>query len=174
MARPPRSRSRSIASRHPGRPAGDAPRKAPPTPLDVAARVLSRGSRTEAELAARLARIGYSAGKVAETIARCRELGYVNDAAVAMDRARSLRARGAGSLRIAAELAARGVPELLIGAALEESLDGEREARWAERALARQRIDVRDPHARARAWRLLASRGFPEDVVADVVPDGDP
>src|SRR6185503_13570036 len=104
MARPPRSRSRSIASRHSGRTAGAAPRKAPPTPLDVAARVLSRGSRTEAELAARLAKIGYSAGKVAETIARCRELGYVNDAGVAMDRARTLRARGAGSLRIAAEL----------------------------------------------------------------------
>jgi SOS response regulatory protein OraA/RecX len=40
-------------------------------------------------------------------------------------------------------------------------------------ALARQRIDVRDPHVRARAWRLLAARGFPEDVIADVVPDGD-
>ena len=75
--------------------------------------MLSRGSRTEAELAARLERIGYSAGKVAETIARCRELRYVDDAAVAMDR------------------------------------------------------------ARARAWRLLAARGFPEDVIADVVPDGE-
>jgi len=173
MARPPRSRSRSIASRRQGRPAGDAPRKAPPTPLDVAARVLSRGSRTEAELAARLERMGYSAGKVAETIARCRELRYVDDAAVAMDRARALRARGAGSLRIATELEARGVPEVLVAAAVEESLAGEGEVAWAERALARQRIDVRDPHARARAWRLLAARGFPEDVIADVVPDGE-
>lgn len=173
MARPPRSRSRSIASSRQGRPAGDAPRKAPPTPLDVAARVLARGSRTEAELAARLARIGYSAGKVAETIARCRELRYVDDAAVAMDRARTLRARGAGSLRIATELEARGVPELLVAAAVEESLAGEREAEWARRALVRARIDVEDPRARGRAWRLLASRGFPEDVVADVVPDGE-
>ena len=173
MARPPRSRSRSIASRHSGRQAGGAPGKAPPTPLDVAARVLARGSRTEAELAARLGRIGYSAAKVAETVGRCRELGYVNDAAVAMDRARTLRARGAGSLRIAAELEARGVPDVLVTAALEESLEGESEMHWAERALDRQRIDVRDPQARARAWRLLAGRGFPEQVIADVVPDAD-
>ena len=171
MARPPKSRSRSIASSYPTRKAGSAPGKAPPTPLDMAARVLSRGSRTEAELAARLAKIGYSDAKVADTIARCRELGYVNDAAVAMDRARTLRARGAGSLRIGAELEARGVPDVLVAAALEESLDGEREARWAERALARQRIAVDDSRQRGRAWRLLAARGFPEEVIADVVPD---
>jgi len=133
--------------------------------------VLSRGSRTEAELAARLEKIGYSAAKVADTVARCRELGYVNDAAVAMDRARALRTRGAGSLRIAAELAARGVPEVLVAAALEESLDGERETRWAERALARQRIATDDSRQRGRAWRLLAARGFPEEVIADVVPE---
>jgi SOS response regulatory protein OraA/RecX len=152
---------------------GDSARKPDPTPLDIAAKVLARGPRTEAELAARLEKIGYSATKVAATVARCRELRYVDDAAVAMDRARTLRARGAGGLRIATELEARGVPDVLVSAALEESLDGESEAHWAERVLERQRIDVRDPSACARAWRLLASRGFPEDVIADVVPDGD-
>ena len=152
---------------------GDSAGKAEPTPLDIAARVLARGPRTEAELAARLEKIGYSAAKVAATVARCRELHYVNDAAVAMDRARTLRVRGAGSLRIATELEVRGVPDVLVTAAVEESLEGEREAHWARRALARQRIDVEDPRARARAWRLLASRGFPEDVIADVVPDVD-
>ena len=150
---------------------GDSVSTPEPTPLDIAAKVLARGPRTEAELTARLERIGYSAAKVAATVARCRELRYVDDAAVAMDRARTLRARGAGSLRIATELEARGVPDVLVAAALEESLAGESEVHWAERALARQRIDVRDPHARVRAWRLLASRGFPEDVIADVVPD---
>jgi SOS response regulatory protein OraA/RecX len=110
---------------------------------------------------------------VAATDTRCRELRYVDDAAVAMDRARTLRARGNGSLRIATELEARGVPEVVVTAAVEESLAGEREAEWARRALARARIDVEDPRVRPRAWRLLASRGFPEDVVADVVPDGD-
>jgi SOS response regulatory protein OraA/RecX len=148
---------------------GDSDRKTGPTPLDVAARVLARGPRTEAELAARLERIGYSAAKVAATVARCRELRYVDDATVAMDRARMLRARGAGSLRIATELEARGVPDVLVAAAIEESLAGERESDWARRALVRQHVELEDPRARGRAWRLLASRGFPEDVIADVL-----
>jgi len=138
---------------------GDSAKKPDPTPLDIAAKVLARGPRTEAELAARLEKIGYSAAKVAATVARCRELRYVDDAAVAMDRARTLRARGAGSLRIATELEARGVPDVLVSAALEESLEGETEAHWAERALARQRLDVRDAHARMRAWRLTFADG---------------
>lgn len=148
---------------------GDSDRKPTPTALDVAAKVLARGPRTEAELAARLEKIGYSAARVAATLARCRELHYVDDAAVAMDRARTLRARGAGSLRIAGELEARGVPDVLVAAALEESLEGERESEWARRALTRQRIDLDDPRACGRAWRLLASRGFPEDVIGDVL-----
>jgi SOS response regulatory protein OraA/RecX len=49
---------------------------------------------------------------------------------------------------------------------VEASLDGEREATWARRALGR----TTDPR---RAWRLLAARGFPEDVIADVVGDPD-
>ena len=150
---------------------GDSARKAEPTPLDVAARVLARGPRTEAELAARLEKIGYSTARVAATVARCRELRYLDDAAVAMDRARTLRARGAGSLRIATELEARGVPDVVVTAAVEESLEGERESHWARRALARQRIDVDDPGARGRAWRLLGARGFPDDVIADLLGD---
>ncbi len=52
----------------------------------------------------------------------------------------------------------------LIEAAVNGSLAGEREAAWARRALEQARIaDQR------RAWRLLGSRGFPEDVIADVV-----
>ena len=131
--------------------------------------MLARGPRTEAELTLRLEKIGYSAAKVAETVARCRELGYVNDAAVAADRARTLRIRGVGSLRIVAELEARGVPEEPAASAVEVSLDGEREAAWARRALGRLRVDA--PSARGRAWRLLCARGFPEDVIVEVLGD---
>lgn len=46
------------------------------------------------------------------------------------------------------------------------SLDDEPEAAWARRALAR----VTD---RRRAWRLLTSRGFPEEVITDVLGDPD-
>jgi regulatory protein len=155
---PKRSRSRSTASDR------EAPRRTP-TPLDVAAGVLRRAPRSAAELAERLVAKGYQVETAARTVARSTELGWVNDAQLALDRARTLRRRGAGSLRIAADLEARGVATRLIDAAVEESLDGEPEREWALRALGRG-----GAADRARAWRLLTSRGFPEEVVADVVP----
>jgi len=90
----------------------------------------------------------------------------VGDAAYARERARALRARGAGSLRITADLAARGLPEPLVEAAVEESRAGEREIDWARRAL---RATGLAPRTRARAWRLLHARGFPEEVIADLL-----
>jgi SOS response regulatory protein OraA/RecX len=97
-------------------------------------------------------------------VARCRELGWVGDVAFAHERARALRRRGAGPLRIEADLGARGLPESLVAAAIEESREGIDERDWARRALER----LRSP-APARAWRWLVSHGFPEDAVADVV-----
>jgi regulatory protein len=131
----------------------------------VAARILSRAACTEAGLGERLAARGYSALTVSTTVARCRELGWVGDPAFARERARSLRARGAGSLRIAADLTARGLEDDLVAQAVEESREGLSEAEWARRALA----GARGAAGGARAWRLLASRGFPEDVVSTVV-----
>lgn len=109
---------------------------------------------------------GYQKTTAAKTVARCRELGYVGDERFAHDRAKALRDRGAGSLKIAADLTARGLPEALVEAAVDASLDGEPETTWARRVLERERT-APGP----RAWRLLAGRGFPEDVVADVAGD---
>jgi len=86
----------------------------------------------------------------------------VGDAGFAHDRARALRARGAGSLRIEAELLGRGLPERAVADAIEASREGQSERDWARRALG----GTRD---RARAWRLLLSRGFSEDVAEDVL-----
>ncbi|TMA38888.1 MAG: hypothetical protein E6J83_15085 [Deltaproteobacteria bacterium] len=155
---PRRSASRSTASSG----AQDVP-----TPLDVAARLLARAPRTEADLEARLVRLGYRRETAAAAVARCRELGWVGDAAYARERARALRARGAGSLKIAADLAARGLPEALVEAALVESLAGEREHDWARRLLERRRLS--HGSARARAWGLLQRHGFPEEVIAGLL-----
>jgi len=109
---------------------------------------------------------GYQKATAVRTVERCRELGYVGDERFAHERARSLRQRGAGELKIAADLAARGLPEALVEAAVAASRDGVGEVEWAERALAR----AGSPRG-AKAWRLLASRGFPDDVVAGLVGD---
>src|SRR5262249_59637315 len=75
---------------------------------------------------------------------------------LALDRARALRARGAGSLKIAADLSARGLSDSLVAAAVESSLAGESEEAWARRALA----SAGQPSG-GKAWRLLAGGGFP-------------
>jgi regulatory protein len=151
-----RSRSRSSASD--GRP------RPTPTPLDVAARLLVRTPLTEAALEERLVARGYRPATAAATVARCRELGYVNDAVFARERARTLRRRGAGSLRIEADLVARGLPEALVAEVVAASRDGEAEISWARRALRGERC--RD---RRRSWAFLVGRGFPEDVVGELL-----
>ena len=133
----------------------------------MAARLLARGPQTEAHLEARLVRLGYRPETASAAVARCRELGWVGDAAYARERARGLRGRGAGSLRIAADLVARGLPAALVEAAVVESLAGEREHDWARRLLERRRLG--HGAARSRAWSLLQRHGFPEQVVADVL-----
>jgi len=132
---------------------------------------LGRAARTEAQLEAYLERIGYSAGVVAATVVRCRELGYVGDATYARERARGLRARGAGSLRIVADLEARGLPEALIFAAVEESRAGESEHDWARRALATLGRRRGARMAPAKAWRFLLARGFSEETIRALVPE---
>jgi regulatory protein len=164
-----RSRSRSTASRSSTENPGGVRRRQAPTPLDVAARILARAPRTEAELEARLVGIGYQPVTAATTVERCRELGYVGDEMYARERARTLRARGCGELRIAADLGARGLPDALVAVAIDESREGLTEKDLARRALGRLGDDLSEPATRARAWRLLAGRGFAEEVVTDVL-----
>jgi regulatory protein len=117
---------------------------------------------------------GYQRATAAATVARCRELGYVGDPAYARVRAQALRARGWGSLRIVADLEARGLSERLIDEALEQSREGLSEREWARRALHRLELRPGVARAQARAWRLLAGRGFEPEVIADLLGDPDP
>ena len=140
-----------------------------PTPLDVAAGMLRRAPMSEAELATKLVAKGYQPSTAAGVVARCCELGWLNDEVFAHDRARALRQRGAGSLKITADLEGRQLSGVLVQRAVSASLDGVPERTWAERALAASECAADS----ARAWRLLSSRGFPEDVVADLIDMGD-
>jgi regulatory protein len=128
--------------------------------------MLARAPQSESELRRRLVAKGYQEATAEATLTRCRELGWVNDAVFALDRARALRRRGAGALRIGGDLEARGVPEPLIVEAVDMSRDGRSEAALAREALGNAPEPASAP---GRAWRLLMSRGFPEDVVMDVV-----
>jgi SOS response regulatory protein OraA/RecX len=130
----------------------------------VAARLLARRPLTAGELEARLVAMGYQARTASEVVARARELRWLDDDLLAHDRARALRARGAGPLRIAADLEARGLPSALVAAAIDASREGQEETAWARRAL--EAAGLVRALSTARSWRLLLQRGFPEDVAA--------
>ena len=130
----------------------------------MAARLLTRRPLTTTELEARLVAMGYQARTALGVVARARELRWLDDEALACDRARALRARGAGPLKIAADLEARGLPAALVEAAVETSRDEREEGDWARVAL--EQAGIATGSQTARAWRLLAQRGFPEDVAA--------
>ena len=130
----------------------------------MAARFLARAPRTTVELERHLTALGYQPATAAATVVRCCDLGWVDDEGLARDRAAQLRARGAGSAKITADLEARGLPAALVDAAVEAARDGASEREWARRAL--ERAGVAEPR---RAWRLLAGRGFPEEVIADLL-----
>jgi len=111
--------------------------------------------------------MGYQARTASGVVGRARELGWLDDEMLARDRARALRARGGGPLRIVADLEGRGLPGALIEAAVEASREGRSEVAWAERAL--REAGFSGTASPARAWRLLVQRGFPEDVADRIV-----
>lgn len=134
--------------------------------LAYAFRALAQRALTEAELRARLTRRGAGEALQDRLLARLRELGYLNDAAVAG--AASAR-RGVGRFRVQAELRRRGVEagtieEALAGRDPEQDLDSARAL--AERQLPRWR---RAKNPRASAYGFLTRRGFEGAVIWQVL-----
>lgn len=124
----------------------------PPKPFnsvklrDLALHYVGRYATSRAKLAAYLTRKirergweeGAAAADVEALIEDFSRLGYVDDAAFAASRARSLTARGFGSRRVNEDLRAKGITETDAGEARMESEN----ARWqsAERFAQRKRI----------------------------------
>jgi regulatory protein len=152
----------------------------------IALRALAARARTEAQVRARLARDGLDA-EADGVAAWLRGLGYLDDAAYARARARSLLAPGRAGPRLAerrlvAEGVAPGPAREAVAAALAEGGGpGEPGEVALCRVLAARRAPGGDPGAlaprdRARLARFLLGRGFAGPVVARVVgvrADGD-
>jgi SOS response regulatory protein OraA/RecX len=127
--------------------------------LAVATRALARREHSRRSLRERLLRARVGAGEADEVVEELLRLGLLDDGRFARERARVLAERGKGDQAIRFDLRREGVQGAEIEAAL-AVLDPER-----ERAA---RLVVRRGATPATA-RLLASRGFDEDVVAAVV-----
>jgi regulatory protein len=90
--------------------------------LAAALRLLARRGRSENELAGRLRQKGFSEEAITSVMTRCRQLGYMDDARFARERARELMRGGrAVGRRVLDDLKQRGVAEAIALAAVEEA-----------------------------------------------------
>jgi regulatory protein len=136
----------------------------------AALRILGGAAQSEAALRRRLERRGFSAEAAQAATDAVVQLGYVDDGALA----RSIVARRQGrrgSVRIAAELRARGVDDEVVRSAMAVvSPDDQRESavREARRRLRDGLPTDRTERRRAlgRVGGALSRLGFPGDVVA--------
>ncbi len=116
---------------------------------------LSRRDLTSTELEQRLLRAGFDATACSNALARASDAGYLDDARVALERARRLAQRGASDAAIRAELDRRGVSDEDVAQALAAvAPESERAEELATRL-----------GGGARAARALGRKGYPEDVV---------
>jgi SOS response regulatory protein OraA/RecX len=116
---------------------------------------LARRDLTSFELEQRLARAGFDSAACAAALARAAAAGYLDDARVALERARHLAERGSSDATICAELRRRGVSGEELEAALAAiAPEDERAERLASRL-----------GGGPRAARALARKGYPQDVV---------
>jgi SOS response regulatory protein OraA/RecX len=116
---------------------------------------LARRDLTSNELERRLLQAGFEPSVCSEALARAFEAGYLDDARVAVERARRLADRSASDAAIRADLERRGISEEHVELAL-AGLAPEFER--AECLAARL-------GGGPRAARSLARKGYPDDVV---------
>lgn len=137
-------------------------------------RLLRARARSRQELLLALERKGYAASVRDEVLARLQGWGYLDDERFARDRAASLLGKGRlGPRAVQQRLEAHGLGEDAVRQAVATA---SHEVEFDALATARQVLERRgllgrplSPRERARAGRLLDSRGFSEDVIHRLV-----
>jgi regulatory protein len=143
--------------------------------LNSAFRILARRDHTCRELQAKLRRRGFTASAIEQALARCRQLGYLDDARTAAVLADRLSEKGYGPLRIRHTLVQKGLDDDLIENALLRHGDEDsqvcRARQWLEKKSSRL-LRQSDPCKRRQtAYRLLAGRGFCAGVIRRAFDD---
>lgn len=150
--------------------AGESDAEARERALAVAYRVLGRRDHTEAELRAVLERREVAHEVADWAVEQIRHAGYLDDGEYARRFAEDRRSLdGWGSERIARTLERRGVAaELVAGVVAGRGRD---EELAAAAALLARRFPTRleDERERARAWRVLVTRGYETDLAYEAI-----
>lgn len=139
---------------------------------EIALRFVARGARSQAQLKAFLSRRGASTQCIESIAVRFLELGYLNDAAYAVERARArVKRQPMGRERLEGELLEKGIDPATITWALDQVFAEQSEEELARKLLAK-RWGNRKPKAGAQAVGLLRRYGFAEDTIEKLVNEG--
>ena len=137
--------------------------------LEAALRILGRGTQAASALQRKLQQRGYSSRAAGEAVAKCRELGYVDDTALAVSLAGRHARAGHGRARVIADMRRRGVSSADAAVAL-GAVDEDEEVVAAtvvaQRLYAREvkRGEV-DDRARRRIAAAMQRRGYASGVI---------
>jgi SOS response regulatory protein OraA/RecX len=143
-------------------------------PLATAVRFLARGDRSTQQVTAFLSHHGYRPQVIRATQRTLERLGYLNDEAAALRLAQGrLRRRPMGRIALLQILTTRAFPNEIANRAVRLAYDGVTEQAIAARFLRSLPKRFKDPmrEARRRA-ALLATRGFPEDLIEPLLISG--
>ncbi|GBD24828.1 Regulatory protein RecX [bacterium HR30] len=133
-----------------------------------ALRWLGRRDHSVRETTEYLHRQGFPAEVVSHVVERLCRQGYLDDGRFAFNRAEYWLRRGYGRLRAKADLEGRGIAEKHITEALNSVFESE--AMVARELLQRRFSGVeQDERVRARAYRFLVARGFPEALLVVIL-----
>ncbi|MCM2265070.1 MAG: recombination regulator RecX [Desulfuromonadales bacterium] len=148
-------------------------------PWASALRSLTRRDYGTAELRQRLLMKGFPGEAVEQTIARCLDLGYLDDARHVERLTRALLTTGrAAGPRLLQELRRRGLPEELIRTAVTEHRAAGREEDALRELIARRFATfdyaAADERERRRVVFFLQRRGFPLDRILIELKRTDP
>ena len=137
---------------------------------------LGYGPRTEREVRQKLIRSDFGEAVAEDTVARLRELGYLDDAAYAHSYVEArFRNRGYGPGRLRGDLLRRGVASALIDAALDDLIEQEdvleAARRHAEKRWPRLAAETDSYKRRKKLSDYLVRRGFSYETARRVIDE---
>ena len=143
---------------------------------EVALVYLGYSPRTEREVRQKLLRSDFDEAVAEDTIARLRELGYLDDAAYARSYVEArFRNKGFGPGRLRSDLMRRGVAAAHIDAALDEMIEQddvvEAARRHAEKRWPRLAAEADARKRRKKLSDYLVRRGFSYDIARRVIDE---
>ena len=135
----------------------------------TALNILGRREHTRAQLRRKLLQRKFDAAGIERTLDELTAAGFLDDERAAKTFARhASHIKGQGRMRIARELAARGVDPELVAQTLDAQIDPDEEAARLRAALekrARGR-DLSDRRESSKVWQALVRQGFSPDAVS--------